>query len=82
MVELVDTNVNDPDITNYSINYLCVNTKVFAKEFLKLWNVPDITSITIFSEDYVNLSNNLTQEQIENIMFPLFLSSLKQKFKS
>ena len=33
-------------------------------------------SIPIYSEDYINESNNLTQEQIEKIMFPEVLPPL------
>ena len=62
MVKLVDT-----DIIKYSITLLRVNTMIVNKEFLKSNNVPDIGSITISSEDYINESNNLTQEKIENI---------------
>ena len=41
-----------------------------TKDFLKPSNVPDVASIPISSEYYINESNNLTQEQIDNIMFP------------
>ena len=41
-------------------------------------NVPDIGSIPISLEDYINESNNITQEQIENIMFPEVISPLQQ----
>ena len=78
MVELVDVNKNDPDITNYIIKFLVLNTMLVTKEFLKSRNVPDIGSITLSSEDYINESNNLTQEQIGNIIFPKFLSHLQQ----
>ena len=40
-----------------------VNTMVFTKEFLKSRNVPDIGSIPIYSEDYIDESNNLTREK-------------------
>ena len=53
-----------------------------TKEFLKSSTVPDIGSITISSEKYINESKILTQEQIENIMFPEVLSPLQQEFKS
>ena len=43
---------------------------VVTKEFLKSRNVPDIGSIKISSENYINESKNLTQEKIESIMFP------------
>ena len=35
---------------------------VVTKELIKSSNVPDIGSIPIFSEDYINASNNITQE--------------------
>ena len=35
-----------------------------TKDFLKSSNVPDIGSIPISSEDYINESNNLTQEKL------------------
>ena len=55
---------------------------ILTKEFLKSWNVPDIGSIPNSSEDCINLPNNLTQEQIETIMFPEVLSPLQQELKS
>ena len=42
---------------------------IVIKDFLKSKNVSDIGSIPISSDDYINKSNNLTQEQIEKIMF-------------
>ena len=78
MVELVDINTNDNDSTKYSIKLLRGKTMIVTKEFLKSRNVPDIESIPISSEEYINESNNLTQEQIENIMFPEVLSTLQQ----
>ena len=45
-------------------------------------NVPDIGYIPVSSEDYINESNNLTQETIENMVFPEVLSPLQQEFKS
>ena len=77
MVDLVDINTNYLDITKYSIKYLSINTKVVTKEFLKSRNVPDIASIPIYSEDCINESNNLNQEQIENITFPEVLLPLQ-----
>ena len=47
MVDLVDRNTNDPDITKYSIKFLRGNTMIVIKEFLKSRNVPDIGSIQI-----------------------------------
>ena len=82
MVDLVDINTNDPDRSKYSIKLLRGNTIIVTKEFLKSRNVPDIISIPISSEDYINVSNNLTQEKIENIMFPELLSTLQQGSKS
>ena len=54
---------------------------ILPKEFLKSNNVPDIGSITLYSEDYINESKNLTQEQIHNIIFPEILSPLQQELK-
>ena len=62
MVDLVDTHTNDPDITNYSIKFLRGNVIVVTKEFLKSRNEPDIRSIPISSEYYINESNNLKKE--------------------
>ena len=82
MMELVDINTNDPMSTNYSIKLLCSNTKVVTKELIKARNSPNIVSIMISLEYYINKPNNLTQEKNENIMFPEVLSPLQQKFKS
>ena len=43
---------------------------IVTNYLLKSRNVPYIGSIPISSEDYINVSNNLAQEQIENIMLP------------
>ena len=43
---------------------------VVTKQLLKSGNVPEIVSIKISSEYYIKESKNLTQEQIDNIMFP------------
>ena len=53
-----------------------------TKDFLKPSNVPDVASIPISSEYYINESNNLTQEQIDNIMFPEVISPLQQELES
>ena len=53
MVEMVDTNNNDPDITNCRIIFLRGNILVVTKESLKSSNVPDIGYIPIYSEDYI-----------------------------
>ena len=62
MVDLVDVNTNDPDTIKYIIKFLRLNTMVITKELLKSMNVPDIGSIPISSEDYINESKNLIQE--------------------
>ena len=54
---------------------------IVTKEFLKSRNVPE-GSIQISSEDCINKSKNLTQEKIENIIFPEVLSTLQQEFNS
>ena len=79
---MVDATKNDPDSIKYIIKFLIGNTMLVTKELLKSRNVPDILSIPIYSEDYKNQSNYLTQQQIDNIIFPEVLSSLQQEFKS
>ena len=73
---LVDINTNDPDSTKYRIKFLRVNTMIVTNEFFRSRNVPYIGSITVYSVDYINESKNLTQEQIDNIMFTEVLSPL------
>ena len=80
MEELVDINSNDPDSTKYRIKFSRKNMKVVTKEILKSRNVPGIATIPISSEDYINESNNLTKEQIENIIFLEVLLHLQQEF--
>ena len=70
MVYLMDVNKNDPDIIRYIIKFLKGNKMVVTKEFLNSINVPYIGSIPMYLEDYINELKNLTQEQIENTMFP------------
>ena len=55
---------------------------VVTKELLKSSNVPYIGSILISLEKYINESDNIKQEQIENIMFIEVISPLQQEFKS
>ena len=62
VVELVDVNKNDPGSIKYIIRLLRGNTMVVTKEFLKSRNVPDIVSITIYSEEYINESKNTTHK--------------------
>ena len=61
---MVDVNKNDPDIIKYIIKFLIGDKIVITKYFHKSSNVPYIGSITITSEDCINESNNITQEQI------------------
>ena len=61
---MVDINTNYPDIINYSIKFLILNTMIVTKEFLKSMNVPYIGYTPIYSEYYINESNDITQEQI------------------
>ena len=61
MREMVDVDKNYPDSTKYIIRFLRLNKNIVTKELLKSINVPDIGSIAIYSEDYINESNNLTQ---------------------
>ena len=42
---------------------------VLTKQLIKSINVPDIGSNPISSEVYINESNNIIQEKIDNIMF-------------
>ena len=50
---------------------------IVTKDLPKSMNVTDIGYIPISSGDYRNKSNNLTQQQIENIMFTEVLSTLQ-----
>ena len=77
-MELVDVNTNYPYIIKYIIEFLRVNTMLVTKDFLKSSNVPDIGSIPIYSEECINESNTITQEQIYNIMFIEVISYLQQ----
>ena len=52
---------------------------VVTKKFFKSRNFLDIGSIPFSTEDYINESNNLTQYQTENIMFPEMRSPLQQE---
>ena len=61
MVGLVDGNKNNPDSIKYINKLLRWNTMVVTKKVLKSRNIPDIGSITIYSEDYITESNNITQ---------------------
>ena len=61
MVELVNINTNDKDITKYIIKLFKGSTIILTKDSLKSWNMPDIGSIPIYSEYYINESNNLTK---------------------
>ena len=70
MVCLLDKITNDPKSTKYSIKLWLRNTTLATKDFLKSRNVPDIVSIPIPLEDYINEPKNLTQEINNNIMFP------------
>ena len=64
MVELGNVNTNYPDSIKYIIKFLRGNKMVITKEFLKSNNVSAIGSIPISSYDYINESNNLTQEKL------------------
>ena len=60
---MVDINNNDHVTNNHIINLFIENTMVVVKEFLKFGYVPYIVSVPISSEHYINISNNLAQEQ-------------------
>ena len=47
-------NTNDPDSSKQSINLFRRNKIIVTKEFLKASSVPDIGSIPISSEDFIN----------------------------
>ena len=53
-----------PRKKKYSIKLLRGNTMVITKEFLKSSNVPDIGSIIIYLDNYINESNNLTEHHV------------------
>ena len=80
-MDLVDVNTNNSDTIKYIIRFLRGNSIIVTKEFLQSINVPDIGSIPISSEGYINESTNITQEIIDNIMFPEVLSPLQPEFK-
>ena len=82
MVDLVDVNTNDVDIIKYIIKFLILIEMVVTKEFLSSSNVPDIGSIPISSEDYINKSRNITQYFFESFIFPEVLLHLQQELKS
>ena len=63
MAVLVDVNTNDPDSIKYINKLLRGNTMVVTKDFLKSRNVPDTVSIQTSSEEYINESENFTQEK-------------------
>ena len=63
---MVYINTNDPESTKYIMKFLRRKTLVVTKEFLKSKNVPEMASIPIYSEVYINKYNNLSQG---NIMF-------------
>ena len=81
-MEMVDVNKNDSGNIKYIIKFLRKDKMLVTNDLLKSKNVPDIGSIEISLYEYINKSNNLKQEQIENIMFTEVLSSLHQEFKS
>ena len=62
-MDILDINKNDPDSIKYRIKFLRGNIMILTKELLKSRNVPDIGSIEIYSEDYINESKNLTKEK-------------------
>ena len=54
MAEMVDVNTYDTDIIKCFIKFLTLNKMLVNKDLLKSINVPDIVSIPISSEDYIN----------------------------
>ena len=59
---MVDINTNDTDRNNYRIELFRGNTMILMNKLLKPRNVTYVGSIPNSSEDYINESNNLTQE--------------------
>ena len=57
----MDINRNNTDSIKYIIKFLRRNTMILTKYFLKSGNVSDFGSITFYSQDYMNESNNLTE---------------------
>ena len=51
---MVVIKTNDTDRTKYIIKLVRVNTMILTKDHLKSRNIPDIGSIPIYSEDYIN----------------------------
>ena len=74
MVELVDVNRNTALSSWEEIQWWLLG----SSSIQVMWQ---ILAIQISSEDYINESKHLTQEQIENIMFSEVLSPLQQEFK-
>ena len=60
------------DIYVELIHYMtsCIFCALQTKESLKSRNMPYIGYIPIYSEDYINKLNNVTEEKFKNIMFP------------
>ena len=50
---------------------------IVTKDLLKSRNITYIGYITIYSEDYINQSENKIKEQMDNIMFTEVLSNLQ-----
>ena len=69
MVCLLDKITNDPKSTKYSIKLLRGNTKVVFHMFLKSSNVPDISSIAIFSDDCISKSKKIKLENFTTSCF-------------
>ena len=63
-MDMADINTNDTNSTKYITKFLCGNKQLVIKKFLKSRNVPDISSIPIYSQDYINESTNITQEKL------------------
>ena len=75
----MDIITDDPDITNYSINFLRENTMKVTREFLTSSNVPDIGLITI-SQRIISTNKIISHKnKFENIMFSEVLSPLQQE---
>ena len=62
MLDLLDIKTNDTDITKYRNEFLRRNKMMVTKDILKSRNVPDVGSIPISSEGYINESMNNTKE--------------------
>ena len=72
MVDLEDINTNNSDSTKYIIKFFRGKIIMVTKYFINSSHLKDILSIPIYSEDYINESNNITQEKLRISFFHKF----------